>query len=347
MISQIDKQIIRSWGATLLRPHLARLNGRTSNGGPRIAVIGNCQSFGVAYAMKLLDPTAQVDHYSAVAKAFSSIDLLARTLATYDYVFSQDFPSHIVRGGDSQELLRRVSGATLFPTVSFAPFHPDLVYLIDAENANKALFGPLRPYHSALAVFAFRVGMSLQEANALFNRNVFEAAGYLDVWNAASREFLDNAKRYDLDLSHDLMNWSRRGAFMYSIVHPKPFVLADIARRLFAKTGLAVRNDNVDDYAIDDLARAEIFPVYPEIAELFGIPGGYLFKQGNFHISNGVGNFLTLPEYLAACYAAYKHARPSQIAHPRVDGWLGDEAFTRKLVALAQENLAMGATPVL
>jgi len=47
-------------------------------------------------------------------------------------------------------------------------------------------------------------------------------------------------------------------------------VLADIARRLFVKTGLAIRNENFDDYAIDDLSRSEIFPVYPEIAELFG-----------------------------------------------------------------------------
>jgi hypothetical protein len=345
MISQIDKQIVRSWGAKLLGPRLAALKGQKPAGGPRIAVIGNCQSFGVAYAMKLLDPTARVDHYSAVAKALANMNLLARTLKKYDFVFTQDFPPHIVKGGDSQELLLRLSNATLFPTVSFAAFQPDLVYLLDAENGNKALFGPLRPYHSALAVFAFRAGLSVNEANALFNRNVFEAVGYLDVWNAAAREFLDNAKRYDLDLSQDLMNWSRRGAFMYSIVHPKPFVLADIARRLFAKGGLTIRNDNFEDYAIDDLARAEIFPVYPEIAEIYGVRGGYLFKQGNFHISNGVGNFLTLPEYLAACYAVYGRARPSQISHPRVEGWLADEAFARKLVYLARINLANGASP--
>ena len=344
MISQIDKQIIRTWGAALLAPRLA---GRRTANGPRIAVIGNCQSYGVAYAMKLLDPTARVDHYSAVAKSHANIGLLARTLATYDYVFSQDFPANIVRGGDSRELFQRLNNVTPFPTISFAAFQPDLVYLLDAAQGNKALAGPLRPYHSALAAFSFRVGLSLEEANALFNRDVFEAVGYFDVWNAAAREFLDNAKRYDLDLSSDLMNWSRRGVFMYSIVHPKSYVLADIARRLFVKTGLAIRNDNFDDYAIDDLSRAEIFPVYPEIAELFGVRGGYLFKRGNFHISDGVGEFLTLPQYLSGCYEVYKRARPSQISHPRVDGWLRDEAFSRQLVALARESLAAGATPVL
>jgi hypothetical protein len=60
-----------------------------------------------------------------------------------------------------------------------------------------------------------------------------------------------------------------------------------------------------------------------------------------------VGEFLTLPQYLSGCYGVYKRARSTQIAHPRVDGWLADEAFVRQLVALAQENLAAGATPAL
>ena len=51
-------------------PRLAACTGRKLRAsGPRIAVVGNCQSFGVAYAMKLLDPTATVHHFSVVAKA--------------------------------------------------------------------------------------------------------------------------------------------------------------------------------------------------------------------------------------------------------------------------------------
>jgi len=343
MISQIDKQLLRA----TLGAQWNKLRGQVAPAGPRLAVIGNCQSYGVAYAMKLLDPTARVDHYSAIVKTVADIDALARVLKTYDKVFTQDFPAGIVKGGDSGALLQRVNNATLFPTVSFAAFHPDLVYLLDATRGHRALNGPLRPYHSALAVFAFRAGLSLEEANALFNRNVFEAVGYLDVWNAASREFLDNAKRYGLDLSPDLMNWSRRGVFMFSTVHPKPYVLAGIARQLFARAGLAIHNDNFDDYAIDDLARAEIFPVYPAIAEIFGVKGGYLFKRGNFHISHGVGEFMTLPQYLAACFAVYRKARPEEIAQARVDGWLADAKVSQRLVSLARENLARGLTPVL
>lgn len=343
MLSQIDKQIIRAFVA----PRLEKLRGAEPGTGPRIAVIGNCQSYGVAYAMKLLDPTAKVDHYSAISRTIANIDRLARALSAYDRVFSQDFPAEIIKGGDSRELMRRLDNAQLFPTLNFAAFHPDLIYLLDSSRGNRALNGPLRHYHSALAVFAFRIGLKLQAAQALFNRNVFETVGYLDVWSPAAAEFLRNVGGYGVDLSAELMNWSRRGVFMYSIVHPKPFVLADVARKLFAKAGLAIRNHNFDDYAIDDLARAEIFPVYPEIAEIYGVPGGYLFKGGNFHISAGVGEFLTLPQYLSACFAIYRRARPAQISHPRVDGWLADERLSKKLVALANENLSRGMTPTL
>ncbi|HXY58318.1 MAG TPA: WcbI family polysaccharide biosynthesis putative acetyltransferase [Methylocystis sp.] len=343
MLSQIDKQLIRAYAA----PRLAKLRRAAPPFGPRIAVIGNCQSYGVAYAMKLLDPTARVDHYSAITRAIANIDQLCAVLSDYDQVFSQDFPTGIVKGGDSQELMRRLDNALLFPTLNFAAFQPDLVYLTDATRGNRVLNGPLRPYHSALGVFAYRIGLNPDAAQALFNRNVYEAVGYLDVWGPAAAEFLQNAGSYDLDLSAELMSWSRRGVFMYSIVHPKPFVLADIARRLFAKAGLEIRNHNLDDYAIDDLARSEIFPVYPEIAELYGVRGAYLFKRGNFHISHGVGEFLTLPQYLSGCYAVYKKARPEQIAHPRVDAWLAETELSRKLVSLAQENFTRGLTPVL
>ncbi len=344
MLSQIDKQILRAH----VRPRLYRLLGRAPAAGPRIAVIGNCQSYGIAYAMKVFSPCAQVDHYSAVQKTLANIDRLATTLERYDHVFLQNFPAGIVKGGDWETLRARLKNVTRMPSMVFAAFHPDLIYLLDATRGNKTLNGPLRPYHSALAVFAFRVGLSLQEANALFNDNVFATVGYYDIWNASALELIEAAKSYfGFDFSSDLLNWSRRGVFMYSIVHPKPFVLATVARRLLETAGIAIENENFDDYAIDDLARSEIFPVYPEIAARLGVHGGYLFKRGNYHISNGVGEFLTLPQFLAESYAVYKRARPEQIAHERVDAWLSDAALSSRLVALGKENLAKGKTPAL
>lgn len=348
MISQIDKQIIKSWRQYAVEPRLAKLMGRTPrNTGPRIAVIGNCQAFGTAYAMKLMDPSATVNHFSAIGRARASVSMLVKTLDTYDYVFSHDFLDGHVRGGGSEELCRQLPKTRMFPAISFAAFHPDLIY-IHSAGLHGFVFGPVGPYHSALALFAFRKGLSLEEANALFNENVFEALGYFDVWNAASRELVETSKeRFGLDLSADLMNWSRRGVFMYSIVHPKGFVLMDLARRLWEKVGLEPRSVNVNYYDIDELARAEIFPVYPPVAKVFGVPGSYLFKKQNHHISRGVGDFLTLPQFLADSYAVFAKHEAAHLAHARVDSWLADETTSGLLVRLARENLEAGRTPTL
>jgi len=344
MLSQIDKQILRA----NLPPSLKKLLGRPSAGGPRLAVIGNCQAYGLAYAMKVLKPSAEVDHYSAIGKTIANMERLGKTLQGYDRVFVQNFPAGIVKGGDYESLLGRLPRATRAPSVVFAAFQPDLIYLLDATRGNHPLNGPLRAYHSALAVFAFRANLSLREANALFNDNVFATVGYYDLWDASAREFIEDGKSYfGFDFSGDLMNWSRRGIFMYSLVHPKPYVLATVARRLLETTKIPIENENFDDFAIDDLARSEIWPVYPEIAVRFGVRGGYLFKRGNFHTSQGVGEFLNLPQFLAQSYAVYKRARPEQLIHPRVEAWLQDPELSARLVALAKSNLAEGATPVL
>jgi hypothetical protein len=351
MFSQIERQIFKSWREYAVAPRIAKLAGRVSrNNGPRIAVVGNCQAFGVAYAMKVMDPTATVDHFSAIGRSrFANMNLLVKTLETYDYVFTHDFLDGHVKGGGSEDLLRRIPKAVLFPAVTFAAFHPDLIYIQDTtKTLHGFIEGPLGPYHSAIALFAHRAGLSLIETQAMFNENVFEALGYLDIWNEAAQELIEGSKaRYGIDLSTDLMNWSRRGVFMYSLVHPMTFVLYDLAKRLWEKVGLTPPSVNFNYYDIYDLARSEIFPIYPPIAKIFGVQGGYLFKNQNHHISYSVGEFLTLPQFLAACFETYQKAGAARLANPRVDAWLADEKTKNYLIRLGRENLAAGRAPVL
>jgi hypothetical protein len=346
MFSELDKQIARSWYRYSIEPRLAKLTGKSPRkSGPRIAVVGNCQSFGVAYAMKALDPNACVDLYWAIAKSRADVKLLAKTLATYDYVFSHEFPAGCVRGGGSKELKDLLDKVILFPVVTFAAFHPDLIYLQDAMG-NGHINGPVGPLHSALAVFAFRQSLSLTQANALFNRNVYEALGYFDMWNGAAADFISASKRkFEIDFSEELMNWARRGVFMYSIIHPKPFVLFDVAKKLFSRAGLAIREIDKDYFAIDDLARAEIFPVYPPIGELFGVSGSYTFKRSNYQLSSKFDYFMTLPEYLEKCFDAYRRVEGAPISHPRVDAWLSDPSIVGTLTELSRQNLKSGLLP--
>ncbi|QGM96435.1 WcbI family polysaccharide biosynthesis putative acetyltransferase [Methylocystis parvus] len=351
MFSQIDKQILKSWRQYAVEPRLAKLTGRTlRNTGPRIAVLGNCQAFGLAYAMKVMDPSATVDHFSAIGRSrVANMDMLVATLATYDYVFTHDFlEGHLRGGGDSEELIRRLPKTVKTPAVTFAAFHPDLIYIQDkSEPLHGFIFGPLGPYHSAIGLFGYRAGLTLDETRAAFNENVFQALGYLDLWNEAATGFIENAKLYGFDLSTDLMNWARRGVFMYSIVHPKSFVLFDIAKRMWEKAGLKPPARDFGYYEIHDLARSEIFPVYPAVARVFGAQGGYLFKLQNHHISHTVGDFLNLPQYLGSSWKTFEKTGQEHLANPRVDAWLDDEKTKTYVMKLARENQKAGLKPTL
>ncbi len=98
---------------------------------------------------------------------------MAETLRHLCYIFSHEFLPGQVRGGGSAELCALLDKVVLFPAITFAAFHPDLVYLLDATRGHAPTIGPVGPYRSALTVFALRRGLSVDEAHALFNRNVY------------------------------------------------------------------------------------------------------------------------------------------------------------------------------
>ncbi|MDE2364412.1 MAG: hypothetical protein KGM42_17180 [Hyphomicrobiales bacterium] len=323
MLSEIDRQLLHVWRRRLLKK---------DKGAPRIAVVGNCQSFGIAYGMKLLIPQAQVDRFTIVRKGVADLGFLARTLATYDHVFSLEFQQGFLRGGGWEELRALMPKVAPIPSIVFSGFHPDTVYILDPPQNGRPIEGPTGPYHSAIALFAYLRGMSVEQTEALFCAPFFAALGYFDVWEDSAREFLALARASGLDLSHDLVRWSRGGTFMYSMNHPKAHVLFDVARALLERADLphsaAVE---FSDFAVDDIVRGAVYPVYPEIAERYGHRGNYLFKRANYELSRSVGEFLTLRGYIESCFAVYARRQRKSLsegAH-RVKIWLDDAEVGR------------------
>jgi hypothetical protein len=322
LLSLLDQQILSTWHDRVLKRR---------DSGPRIAVVGACQSFGVAYAMKLLDLEAEIHRFSIVSKSWTDIKILARTLETYDYVFCQEFASAFIRGGASDVLRRRLRNGVWFPTVVFSAYHPDLILINDPSKCNQLVKGPTGSYHSALAFFAYRAGLPAEAALRLFRREVFEALGYFKMWQDAGEALLDQGRQFGLDLRAELLRWASRGCFMYSVNHPKPYVLYDFARLLLRGVGRTSGPIDFDTYAVDDIVRSHVFPVYPEIAEFYGIEGSYIFKASHYRLSRSVGKFWDLRRYVQACYLVYARRRPEQLANHRVGGWLEDGATAKFL----------------
>ena len=316
LLSKLDRRVL----TTLKESALKRVQP-----GLRIAVGGNCQSFGIAYAMKLLNVDAIVDLFPMESRSKITGNMLVSALRTYDHAFLQRFDEQRVRKGSWELLDEKLTNVTWYPGLLFAGYHPDSIFVSDRSKGDAFVSGPIGQHHSALALFAHRAGLSPEAALRLFTREVFDTLGYFGVWNAASAQFLEAAAYYSLDLKADFIRWTRRGCFMYSINHPKPHVIFDVARRLLEKAGVASQPVDFDHYAVDDLARDTVFPVYPDVAEHFGIPGSYVFKApAPVTGALKIGDVWDLLGFICESYRVYAHRGADQLANERVQGWLDD-----------------------
>lgn len=293
--------------------------------GPRIAVLGNCQARGVAQAMRLFAPNSPVLFVpmGTLARDHGHIDALLSTFAGCDHVFSQVFPAGLIPGGDIDTLRRHEPRTVLFPTIVFSAFHPDMVYAgrVEDLSALKLARSPLGQYHSAIALCAHRLGLTAPQAARLFREDAFRHLGYLDQWEPAVREMVGGGASVGFGLEREMSRWGRRGAFMHVINHPKAFVIGDIARRLLAESGFAPEPVEIEDYLGDELARDVVWPVYPPIAEVYGIAGSYLFKTKPR--GDAFPILYDLPGFLAASFALYDAADPADLACARVEAWIG------------------------
>lgn len=326
MLSPLDRQVF----AVRARARLFR--GKPA--GPRIAIVGNCQGAGVAYGLSLLIPEAGIDFYEVHPRTLTSVDRLAAILKSYDLAFCGDFPRGFLRGGDADALRERLPALGRFPVIAFAGFHPDLIALQRTPGRPRNVIGPMGPYHSAIVLFAYRAGLSADQAEALFDGLAFQLLGYFETWDPACAALLDYGRSMGIDLSRDLIRWTRRGCFMHTVNHPKPHVLFDIARIILARAGIAAPDIEFDDFVRDPLAAGQVWPVYGPIAESLGLKGSYLFKQAD--AGRRRGGFLGLRQFIAGSYKTYGRRPRRELEHPRVSGLLDHADTVRTLCDLAR-----------
>lgn len=328
MISTFDKQIVRS---------LSRRRRWRAAKGPRIAVVGNCQAAGLAYSMKLLAPTILVDHFQLAPKARTPLKVFAKILARYDHVFSHEFSNTEINGGGSDDLRDLLDNLELMPSISFSAFHPDLIYLSGGPDTG-LLRSPTGHYHSALAFLGWRQRYPVHETLALFNDEVMQTLGYFDLWPAAVAALEREGLKFGYNFDAQLLSWSRRGIFMYSINHPKAFVLLDLAKMLLSKLNVCFINADSSEYLFDRLSGGEIFPVYPQIGSYYGYPGSYVFRMNAFNIEKNNYEFMDLSQFIKSCYEIYNSFKSAPLHNDRVEKWLDNPEVSEILTKIKHER---------
>lgn len=301
--------------------------GRRRTGSPRIFVIGVCQAGSIAKAMRFLLPHAQVDFASAftAAKRFPKVSDLVAHADRYDAVFTSHYLP--IKGGGAIEALLARPNVRLIPTIVFGAYHPDSVYVgvQDAATLRGLVSGPMGASHSAVTLFAYLAGLSQEQALRLFSGPVFERLGYFDFWTQSVATLREAGGQAGYDLDTLLTRWARRGCFMHSINHPKLHVVADLARGLLTRAGIPYEDCDLDAYLPDDLAGQGSWPVYPEIAEYYGVPGSALFFKAETP-RTGPARTMNRLSFIAEAYANYDRRRREDLVCQRVQAWRDDPA---------------------
>ena len=313
-----------------LRPSGVR--GRAGAG--RIHVIGNCQGQAVAHALRMLLPERDIAFTSVfgIAGRYRRMADLVAATQDAEAVFATAFAAPFRDGGGFEDL-RAGTRLHVVPTIVFAAFHPDAIYV--GERAEEApLMGPMGGHHSALALYGYLEGFGPGRTERLFRAEAFRRLGYLDSWDASVATLLERGRHAGFPLEEAVLRWTRRGAFMHGINHPKMFVSADLARGLLRRAGIAFEEIDLDGFLPDDVIRSGTWPVYPAVGVHYGVPASELFLKAPTR-KTGPARTMTLRQFVEASHASYDTRARSALRSVRVEGWRQDERTRRDLAALA------------
>ena len=254
-----------------------------------IVVTSNCQTGGIAAALKSIFPDDQVTPLPVTrlpAPAAGKVEV-PEALADAD-VWITSATDHAVYG----EVLsrRRASCRVLrIPVLVFSAFHPDICYVRDAVTG--AFIAPR--YNSAIAVWAYKNGLAIADAAKLYNAQNYRALGYFDGWAASVDVLHERFSQSDLAgaFGDFFLCVKRRGVFMHALNHPKPTALVRLAK----VAGVALGGDASvleSDIEIVDSLTDNVWPIYPEIADEFSLEHrGYVWKIRGEYV-DGIEAFL-------------------------------------------------------
>jgi hypothetical protein len=260
-----------------------------------VHVLGNCQVGGLTASLRLLVPNVRFSRKLISGERKE----LKRELIKHSKrkLLIQDSVLRIV---NSDETLRGLLSEdyTVYPTITFSAFHPDTHYMFCNDRVIKNGLGS--DWNSRILVYAYLNELTVGESLQLFNKESFRNLGYFDEWSKSSEEL----RRTFEDCSFDYGQWirgvQRSGQFMYGINHPMPVGLTHLAQQIadreFSSSSSLVNQVNVEP---KDYLSHIVWPLYPEIAEEFGMQGDY-----NWRVGRKTAN---LQEFVQRCFNSWDH----------------------------------------
>ena len=272
---------------------------------PRVLVLGNCQSYSISACLRALNPDLMVAALSwTELRTTVQVERLLAIAEGADAVLVQPVEVPRVQSLSADALAGRGVRCVQFPRIHFTGFHPDAVRM-----RGRALEGLIGPWHSALIMAGYRMGLPEDRTEALFNAYVYGALGYFDEYDKACT-FQDAAFSA---LGWDPLPRPKAGTrpFVHVPYHPRIEAMMELARSAGARLGIEI--DRHASPPPDPLLRFGAWPVYPEIGKRLGLPGDVRFVP-----PGQSGGGMDLREAISRSYAAYARSPERLIPPPRV-----------------------------
>ena len=185
------------------------------------------------------------------------------------------------------------------PEIFFDAFHPDMTYV--QLNNGELLESALGHYHSKISLWCYLNNVNLADTLKLFNGEIYARLGYLGKHHNSLLGLKNAISNCGLDVSPFQDVISHADSFMHTFNHPKLSILAAIAESVCFKLQVvpAVGHTEIPLVLRDALYEAgPIFPIYPEIADFYGLEGTYLSRRQD-------GRILSLAEFNEESFQIY------------------------------------------
>lgn len=283
----------------------------------RVAIIGNCHVSGLAASFRALLPGATVKAWHVGLPAATPEEIAAQ-LPGYDVIVSQllDLSG---QGDIVISRLRETYGASkkvvFIPTLQFAGLQPDAIYM---RYKGELLPSEVGVMHSAIVAAAYALEIPQDGVAGLFEASVYSRLGYLNAFETAKAQVLEQFSYYDYDLTEHFARWLGDGRFMHAPTHPRIDVLATLATLAAERAQLIAQGTPVPTQVPDYLASHEQWPIYPEIAEAIGVEGSLLWKKSMQQNASDAERQRTLHDFIAADYELYASHPDMNLLSPRV-----------------------------
>jgi hypothetical protein len=184
-------------------------------------------------------------------------------------------------------------------------------------------------YHSKISLWAYLNNIAISDTLKLFSTHTYECLGYFQKYSDAIQGLRNSILAVDLDVTLFDEFVYHSESFMHTFNHPKLKVLSAVAQSVCLQLEITpeIIHSEIPLVVRDVLFESgPIYPIYPEIADFFGITGTYSSRRAD-------GRVLSLKEFVEESFEIYSKVSLDQFSQES----LFTEFFQQQMKGLVQK----------